>query len=117
MSSTSNKIGLNIRIEECLIRAPNGLRIEIRVALLHVIEQLRFGSEDEPDIAFHRMRFPDLRMRIGPARELAGHLRARRHGAIHAERSESAEQRTIEQRPPARIENAGGAAGAGNQIP
>src|SRR5947208_2296542 len=56
-------------------------------------------------------------MLVGPASDLPRHLGTRRHAAIHAKGAKRAEQRTVEQRPPARVKDACRAAGHGDQIP
>ena len=53
-----DKVGLYVRVEECLVRASNRLRIEGRIALLHVIEDLRLGHKHQADVAFDRARLP-----------------------------------------------------------
>src|SRR5262249_11765234 len=52
--------------------------------------------------------FPNVRMRIGPARQLACHLRLGGYRAIHSHRTERPEQRAVKQGSPACKENARG---------
>src|SRR5579883_1348590 len=56
-------------------------------------------------------------MSIGPSRNPAGHFGARSYRAVHIERPECSEQRTIQERSPAWIEDAGSAARARDHVP
>jgi hypothetical protein len=56
-------------------------------------------------------------MRIGPARQGPRHFGPRRHRSIHPESAKRAKQRPVEQGPPSRVKDTGGAAGARNHVP
>src|ERR1035441_7244989 len=112
-----DEVSLDVGIEEGLIRAADGLGVVLRATLLDVVEEFGLGNKKEGDIAFHWTRLPDIRMRIRPLCDLARHFGSGSYGAVHRERAKRAEEGTIEQRPPARVEDATGATRAGDQVP
>src|SRR5215469_17013269 len=56
-------------------------------------------------------------MGVGPLRHATCHFGAWRYRAIHAECAECSEEWAVEQWAPARIKDAGGAAGAVDEVP
>jgi hypothetical protein len=74
-----NEVRLNVLVEEGLVRAAKGLRIEIRGELLNVVEEFGLRNEEQADVATYWPRLPYLRIGVGPAQSLANHLSAGRH--------------------------------------
>ena len=81
----AHEIGLDIRVEESLVSALDGLGVGAATTAraLDGVEILGLLHEDDTHVALHRPRLPNLRMGVGPARQAAGHLRPRRHRAVH----------------------------------
>ncbi len=108
---------MDVRVEEGLVGAADGLGVVVGGALLGVVEELGLGDEDEADVAFDGVGLPDVGVGVGPVGDLACHLGARGDGAVHGEGAEGSEERAVEQGPPARIEEAARAASAGDEVP
>src|ERR1035441_8669037 len=54
-----DEVSLDVRIEEGLIGAADGLGVILRATLLDVVEEFGLGNKKEGDIAFHWTRLPD----------------------------------------------------------
>src|ERR1700752_1635288 len=46
------EVRLDVRIEKSLVGPTHGLGVEVSVALLHIVEELRLGDKDQSDVAF-----------------------------------------------------------------
>src|SRR5690606_4579045 len=110
-------VGLYAIVEKAPIGAPHGLSIGFRTVLgiEEIIPGLRFGDDQNADIALDRTRFKKrlLLWCIGPFGKAACHVRARRAAAVHAVGAKGTKEGTIKQRPIAQIENARRAGGKG----
>ncbi len=84
---------------------------------MDVVENQRLRHEHDADFALYGPRLPDVRVRVRPLRHFAAHLHLRRRGSVHGETAECAEQRTVEQGPPAGIEDARSSQSHRNQVP
>src|SRR5262249_10421226 len=127
----AHEIRLYIRVEESLIcplggpdvvgaaafaAAPSGSASAAHTTLDDA-KIRRFLHKNNTYVPPYGPRLPYIRMRVGPARQFAGHFSPRRDRSIHSHGTECAEQRSVEQWPPACEEDTPGARRHVDQAP
>ena len=109
-------VRLDAVVEEAAIGAPHGLadRVLRAVVVEQVVPRPALPGSTRMPMSPFTGRASQRAFCAGvvrPFRDGARHVGARRARAVHAVGAEGAEERAVEQRAPAQIEHAGGAAG------